>query len=304
MGIVALGAVEKIIGEVAATEIMPFFGKLRSCDIEMKGPGDPVSAPDKACEIELSRRLKELLPGSVVVGEEGCAKDSEIVNLFESDGSVWVIDPIDGTNNFINGRMEFGVMVALVHNKETVAAWIHDPNTGHTLMAEKGGGVWLQGGKMRLAGQDNAASRLVIVGSRMVKALSKFADLIAALPALEIGSSSAFDYGRLFTGDDGSCFANSSKPRSSFLLFGLSKPWDHLPGLFLVAEAGGYSCDFRGRPYDPQRPENGIFVAPSEGAGMALFETIKRVIGDNFSFKNAEVRIGSVKGSNLQTKGL
>ncbi len=275
-----LFAVQSIIEEVAATEIMPRFRNLENGDIEMKGIDDPVTVADKAAENALISRLKDILPGSLVVGEECCAKNPSILSHFGGDDDVWVIDPIDGTRNFIAGRREFGVMVAHVRHKETVAAWIHDPNTGHTLSGERGSGVWLQGHRMHLAGLDPSIPKLVIIGSRLRSVLDKpqIAPVVAAMPALAIGSAVAFDYARLFVGEV--CFANSPSPRATCLLYRMSKPWDHVPGLFLQAEAEGYSADFFGNPYDMENGKTGLLLAADRGAWTGIYNTIKPVLRD------------------------
>lgn len=271
--------VQSIIAEVAETEIMPRFRNLQNGDVEMKDVDDPVTIADKASERCLTERLMDFLPGSVVVGEETCAQDPGVLSRFCGDDAVWVIDPIDGTRNFIEGRREFGVMVALVRHCETVAAWLHDPNTGHTLTAEKGSGVWLHEHKMRVAGHDPSLPRLAIIGSRLRGFLAnpKAAPVIAALPALVIGSAALFDYARLFTGAIN--FANSDAPRASFLLYRMSKPWDHVPGLFLQQEAKGYSADFEGHPYDMKDGKTGLLVAPDEVAWHHFHEVIRPVLG-------------------------
>ena len=161
----------------------------------------------------------------------------------------------------------------------TVAAWIHDPNTGHTLAAEEGSGVWLQGKKMHLAAHDPSIPKLGIIGARLKDALSRpeIADVSAALPALTVGSASAFDYGRLFTGD--LLFANSKAPRASFLLYRKTKPWDHVPGLFLQSEAQGYSADLSGEAYDVRNGKKGLLIAGDRESWQSFFKTIKPVLG-------------------------
>jgi fructose-1,6-bisphosphatase/inositol monophosphatase family enzyme len=169
-------------------------------------------------------------------------------------------------------------MVALVRRKKTVAAWIHDPSSGHTLSAEEGSGVWLQGHKMRLAGADPALPKVIIMGWHVKDVLCRpeAASVVAALPALSLGSAAAFDYARLFTGDI--LFANSTSPRASFLLYRVTKPWDHMPGLFLHAEAKGYSADFDGHPYDTKNEKNGLILAPDEDAWLEIHKTIKPIL--------------------------
>lgn len=278
MSSVDVAKVEALITDVAATEIMPRFRKLGQGDIVMKGIDDPVTVADKAAEKALSEGLRALVPGSVVVGEECCSEDPRILSRLGGEDDVWIIDPIDGTRNFIEGRREFGVMVAWVKNKKTVASWIHDPNSGHTLSAELGGGVWMQGTKMRLAACDAQAPKLVVLGSRLRGILlqEELAPVIAALPALAIGSAAAFDYGRLFSGDV--FFANSTEPRASCLLYRMSKPWDHVPGLFLHAEAKGYSADFSGDPYDMENGKKGLLLAPDRACWGGIHNTIKPIL--------------------------
>ena len=256
---VDLAAVEKIIKDVAQTEIMPRFQKLMEGDIEMKGVNDPVTVADKAAEDALTARLSAYLPGSVVVGEESFAKNPNILSRFSEHEDVWVIDPIDGTRNFIAGKPEFGVMLAFVRNGITVASWIHDPNTDDTLTAEQGGGVHLGPHKMTLAGKDPTLPLVGLTGSKLRKYLSQpeIAATIKDLPALAASSAAAFDYGRLFTGN--ALFAKSTAPRASFIItYRRAMPWDHMSGLLMLKECGGYSADWSGNPYDAAHPHKGL----------------------------------------------
>ncbi|MDR3449492.1 MAG: inositol monophosphatase family protein, partial [Alphaproteobacteria bacterium] len=86
---------------------------------------------------------------------------------------------------------------------------------------------------------------------------------LGQIPAMEAGSAASFDYGRLFTGP--TLFARSSETRARFLLYRQSKPWDHVPGLFMVAEAGGYAADLTGQPYDMEKGKDGLLLAADEG---------------------------------------
>lgn len=272
-----IAAIDRIITEVAATEIMPRFRQLVDGDIEMKGVDDPVTVADKAAERVLTARLMACLPGSTVVGEEGFAADKSIAARLGGDLPVWIIDPIDGTRNFISGKTEFGTMVALRQGAETLASWIHDPVSGDMLAAERGGGTWLrrdgQTHKMKIAAHDRAQPRLGIIGTRLNRAL---AAAKAGLPDFLPGSAAAFDYGRLFTGD--AVFAGNAASRAAFLLYRQSKPWDHVPGLLMVDEAGGYAADLYGNPYDPRRDKDGLFVAPDRESWQTYYRTMKPVI--------------------------
>src|SRR5262245_2136493 len=106
--------VREAITEVAAQEIMPRFCNLAAADIRKKPGDETVTVADEAAEHALTHRLHDLLPGSLVVGEEAAAADQGVLARLGGDEFVWVIDPIDGTRNFANGKPDFGVMVALV----------------------------------------------------------------------------------------------------------------------------------------------------------------------------------------------
>jgi fructose-1,6-bisphosphatase/inositol monophosphatase family enzyme len=276
---IKLDEIDRIIRDVAETEIMPRFRKLLDGDVKMKAKDDPVTIADQEAERQLSLRLTSVLPGSVVVGEEGFAADKSILSRLDAAEPVWIIDPIDGTRNFVAGNPEFGVMVALVKNRQPVASWIHDPNTGDTVMAEEGSGVWIRGKRVRLAANDANLPTVGLVGARVKKLISDPAVMpnAAELPPIEIGSCAAFDYARLFDGEVS--FANSTKPRASFLFYRHTNPWDHVPGLFLQREAGGYSADWDGKPYNMDNHRSGLIFAKDTATWERLhhlFEPLMR----------------------------
>ena len=119
--------VGEIIRAVAAAEILPRYEKLERHEINEKHAGEIVTAADIASEAKLIAALTDLLPGSVVVGEEGFAADPTIIEHLSRDAAVWIIDPLDGTRNFAEGRPTFAVIIALVVRGETQAGWIYDP---------------------------------------------------------------------------------------------------------------------------------------------------------------------------------
>jgi fructose-1,6-bisphosphatase/inositol monophosphatase family enzyme len=258
--------IDEIIRSVAETEITPRFRKLAAGDVEMKGVNDPVTIADKETERRLTDELTKYLPGSVVVGEETFAKDKGIMARLDAEHPVWIIDPIDGTRNFVAGDPEFAVMVGLVLGKKAVASWIHSPTANDTIMAEQGAGVWLRGKKLRLATDDLSPETVGIVGARVKKLISDPSVMPQNpdMPKVEIGSCAGFDYPRLFVGD--ATFADAMTSRASFLFYRHTNAWDHVPGMFLHHEAGGYSADWQGHPYDMANPRAGLLFAPNKKA--------------------------------------
>ena len=149
-GTVDAAAVSRLIVQVAAEEIMPRYAKLAAGDVREKGPGDLVTIADEAAEHRLTPALIQLLPGSVVVGEEAAAADPSVIDRLDGGDPVWVIDPVDGTANFAAAKGDFGVMVSLIQGGRTLAAWIYDPRHEHMATAELGGGAWLDGVRMQV----------------------------------------------------------------------------------------------------------------------------------------------------------
>jgi fructose-1,6-bisphosphatase/inositol monophosphatase family enzyme len=110
-----MDAVSQLMREAADTIVLPVFGR-REAAPEEKEPGEWVTVADRAAEAFLTPRLVDLLPGSVVVGEEAAAAEPSIFGRLGFAGHVWLLDPLDGTANFANGRAPFAVMAALVQD--------------------------------------------------------------------------------------------------------------------------------------------------------------------------------------------
>ena len=141
-------SVARLIEEAAAEEILPRFRKLAAGDVREKKPGDLVTIADEETERRLTAALLALEPGSVVLGEEAAAGDPSVLSRLSHGAPVWVIDPIDGTSNFAEGRPYFAVMVAYIRDDEVCAGWIHDPVNGRTAVAEAGEGAWMGGQRL------------------------------------------------------------------------------------------------------------------------------------------------------------
>ena len=150
--------VEALLREAAAREILPLWRNLHDHQVEEKQRNDVVTVADRACEAWLGGRLQALLPGSLGVGEEAAHDDPSIMAALESVRPVWIIDPLDGTNNFAAGQEPIAVMVCLVRQGETLAAWIYDPLGDSLLSAEKGAGTSLDGQTIRLTPHEGPAA--------------------------------------------------------------------------------------------------------------------------------------------------
>jgi fructose-1,6-bisphosphatase/inositol monophosphatase family enzyme len=128
-----LDEVGDLIREVAATVVLPRFRRLDDDDVQVKAPGDLVTVADQEAEVALTAGLTALLPGSLVLGEEAVAADPDVLRRVDDQGAVWIVDPVDGTNNFAAGKTPFAVMVALVRGGEPAASWILAAAHSHLL---------------------------------------------------------------------------------------------------------------------------------------------------------------------------
>lgn len=246
---------------VAEAHILPRFKKLAEGDVRSKThPGDLVTVADVESEHALTRMLPELLPGSLVIGEEAASADAAVLNHLAGEEPIWIIDPIDGTANFVNGVARFAVMVALVRRGETLMGWIHDPVENRTLWAEKGAGAWLaEAGaapkrvRVPLPESPGLAGLTAGLYNRDLAALKgKFARIV------RLGSA-AHDYWSLTDG------------RMHVLGFRRLKPWDHAAGLLIHTEAGGYNRMMSGQAYSAAAQDQiGVLCTPTEDTWRAI----------------------------------
>lgn len=254
-------AIARLIAEAAAIEIMPRFRNLAAGDIRAKSsPDDLVTIADEAMERRLSAALRALLPGSVVIGEEAAAADAAVHELIAGTDPVWVIDPLDGTSSFAAGNPAFGVIVALVSNGVTLAGWIHNPNAGHTAIAERGSGAWLGSRRLTIAAPPlSSPMRGAMATKFFPPPLRDELNAKRRLFPRHRQSHAAGDYVELVSGT------------LDFALYQRTLPWDHAAGALLHAEAGGFSARLDGTPYRPVHRDGGLLLAPDEEHWKSLF---------------------------------
>lgn len=230
-------AVSAIIREVSTRIVMPGFRNLTAPDILEKKPGDLVTKFDIAAEVFLSEHLCALVPGSHFLGEE-CYEDApELMGLMDTEGPVWIVDPIDGTGNFSRGRECFAVMVAFRNDGVTQGGWIYDPVSNCMLSAEKGKGVLCNGEQLRPSSDKIALRHLSgSIGTR----LSKRLDFLRAQSSLDAESMPTRVQRYRCCGRE---YMDFSLGRLHYIQYGISlKPWDHAPGILIAQEAGLYAA--------------------------------------------------------------
>lgn len=145
-------AVEESIRTVADEEALARFGRLAEGDVdEKKGPLDLVTVADRRVEERLTRTLTRLLPGSAVIGEEAVHADPALLGALLGEDPVWIVDPVDGTSNFVRGDSAFVTQVALAARGELLASWTYRPVEGILATARRGEGAQAGGRPLRAA---------------------------------------------------------------------------------------------------------------------------------------------------------
>lgn len=267
MATALIDSVTELLQQAAAEIVLPRFRSLQASEISEKSPGEIVTVVDRAVETMLIPALSALLPGSRVVGEEGVSENPALLDHLDQ-GDVWLVDPIDGTANFVAGRESFGIMVALLRGGETRMSWILFPVGGALALAEKGAGAYLDGQRLQLSplpAQGIDAMQGIVKTGFMPEPLRGVIDARATqhLRDRVNGSmSAAGDYRDYATG----------KP--DFGLYWRMLPWDHAPGTLLLQEAGGHVARHDGQPYRAGDAGKGLLVARS----VEVWEQAQRLL--------------------------
>lgn len=263
-----IDAVTNIIREVADEYILPRFHNLSEGDISFKIGDDPVTIADKEAEIALSTRLSSLLGGSKVFGEEAFAANQGISEHIFGESPVWIIDPIDGTRNFVRGSSEFGVIVALSEQNQAIAGWIYDPTSNQVISSEKGAGAFFNGRKLSVLSSTSLENMKGFLGDRLLAFYNKANNSNPVGPTFNVMSAGAHEYPQLVLNEPhfGKSLAQSHF-RASFCY---SYPWDDAAGVLIHQESGGYSSFWDGRPYQPSIMNQGLALAPNKESWYQL----------------------------------
>jgi len=259
--------VPEIMRSVSSESLLPRFQQLRDADIEMKSPGEVVTVADRDAEQRLTSQLVRLLPGSRVVGEEQASLDPTILNALD-DGDVWLVDPLDGTANFVAGSPQFAMIVALLRHGQTTAAWILNPVSNVLMSATRGGGAYVGTTRVR-APRDvpDAATMRGIVKTRFLP------DNIRV--SIE-HRSSTLGMTLVGLGCAGVEYPAVAQGEQHYALYWRTLPWDHAAGVLILIEAGGRALRLDGSPYVPADPAKGLLVASNPGIWSTVHDLLLR----------------------------
>ena len=218
----------------AARGLLRDFGEVEQLQVSVKGPGDFVSTADLKAERILRTELTRARPGYGLLFEEGGGAAGT------DPRHRWIVDPLDGTTNFLHGIPHFAISIALERDGEIVAGLIYDPIRDEMYSAEKGLGAYVNDRRLRVSARRQLPE--AVIGTGMPFAgrgdrqiyLPTLSAVMAATSGVRRMGAAALDLAYVAAGRfDG------------FWEFGLS-PWDIAAGLLIVREAGGYVSDLSG----------------------------------------------------------
>ncbi|MEO5806833.1 inositol monophosphatase [Devosia sp.] len=262
-----------ILREAAKAEVLPRFRRLDAGMVKIKSEAiDLVTEADEAAERFVKAAVEKLMPTALFVGEESVAADPALLTALAGADLAVVVDPIDGTANYAAGLPVFAVMAAVVSKGETIAGIIYDPMGDDWVMAEKGGGAWLRrpnGEAVRL----HAAAPLSLaqmVGNASVAFIPSAdkARILANTAKVRVSTSYRC------AGHEYRTFASG---HSQFMMYNKLMPWDHLGGVLISQEAGGYAARLDGSAYLPSHTDGGLLIASDK----ASWDELRREV---FSF--------------------
>jgi len=230
--------VGQILRRAAERAVLPHYQRLESHQIDAKAADDVVTVADKEAELVLAEGLSRLLPEATIVGEEAAHADPALLDRL-GDALCWIIDPIDGTNNYAAGRPPFGLMVALAEGGEAIAGWIYDPLSGRLCHAHRGGGAWIGDERVttRTTGNEPPVAAISLVFMDQAKRAAIKDHIAPHYSLVDIPRCAAEQYPRLVLGVN------------DLSIFERTLAWDHAAGVLFVNEAGGKVARPDGRPY-------------------------------------------------------
>ncbi len=230
--------VHALMREASERAIMPRYQKLAAEQIVNKAVNDVVTIADGEAEVILTEGLARLLPEAAIVGEEAYHADPSLQDRL-GDALCWIVDPLDGTNNFAAGKPPFGVIVSLAEKGETIGGWILDALTGRFCHAARGQGAFVDGTRIQatpsFASPPIAAISLVFADPAKRAALRS--EIAPHYTCVDIPRCAAEQWPRLALGIN------------DVSIFERTLAWDHAAGVLFLNEAGGKAARPDGRPY-------------------------------------------------------
>lgn len=243
----------------AGTIIQQESRNLERIKIDRKGHNDFVSEVDKKAEQAIIQTILKAFPTHNILGEEQGLIDN-------NSNTTWIIDPLDGTTNYIHSHPQYSVSIGIKQDDKITHGVIFDPNRNDVYTAELGKGAQLNNSRIRVSKQNNLADSLLATGfptydmSMLDRYMKIFREMLESTSGQRRAGSAALDLAYVAAGMvDG------------YWEFNL-KPWDIAAGYLMVKEAGGLVCDFEG---GQEMLESGNIIAANPKLISAILKVIQ-----------------------------
>jgi myo-inositol-1(or 4)-monophosphatase len=218
----------------AARSLKRDFGEVENLQVSLKGPANFVSAADRRAEETLYAELSKARPGYGFLGEEGGRREGT------DKSHTWIVDPLDGTTNFLHGIPHFAISIGLARDDTVVAGVIYNPANDELYTAERGKGVFLNDQRLRVAARKRLADSVVACG------LPHLGRGDLALGRRELGQVQERVAGLRRFGAAALDLAFVAAGRFDGYWERDMSPWDLAAGTLMVREAGGFVTDADG----------------------------------------------------------
>jgi myo-inositol-1(or 4)-monophosphatase len=218
----------------AARTLKRDFGEVENLQVSLKGPANFVTAADRRAEEVLLEELQRARPGYGFLGEEGGKREGTDTT------HTWIVDPLDGTSNFLHSIPHFAISIALEREGAIVAGVIYNPVTDELFTAERGKGAFLNDRRLRVAGRKRLADAVVACGlphlgrGHLELARKEMAAVQGKVAGLRRFGSATLDLAWVAAGRFDAYWERDLSP------------WDMAAGLIIVREAGGFATDLAG----------------------------------------------------------
>ena len=244
----------------ASKTLIRDFGEIENLQVSLKGPGDFVTASDKKVEKILIEELQKARPNYSIISEE-------IGKINNDESFKWIIDPIDGTSNFLHGIPHFAISIGLEHDGEIICGVIYDPIKDEMFLAEKGNGSYLNNQRIRVSARPKLKNCIIFSGGPRYKSENK--ELI--FEEYKKISSKVYTAVRKL-GSASLDMAYVAAGRCDGFWHRDLNYWDIAAGIILVKESGGFVTDFHG---EYKYLENKTILATNSKINNEMIEVLK-----------------------------
>lgn len=256
--------------QAAWREILPRFQQVRDLDVRAKSDAtDLVTAADEAAERFLAHEFTRMLPNALFVGEEGASKDPGLLDRLDQAELAVVVDPLDGTANFVAGMPLFGVVAAVVRHGKPIAGVIYDPMSDDWVMAEQGSGAFL-------VRADGTERRLQVSAPAPLAEMTGYVSTDFLPAAVKPDILAKLAKPRMFSSHR--CAAHMYRAFASghghFVMLDRLTPWDHLAGTLIATEAGAHVACLDGSAYDATKRTGAVLTVTDPDSWHVLVREV------------------------------